>query len=269
VRGSGDDDVGTQWPDERYGDDLRDEEPFADDSREREAIPPDGWDDEWSRGGRREDARGAWADGESSWHPAYADDGSPVTWRGVPWRFVVPAVLAALVLLGLGIGLIAAGIRSSGPPGGQVGEGTATALAQGGPTSTITRIQIAIPTAVIRFYSSNSTFSQQCNGTDQLDPVKLTLDNSGSTVPVDWYADIKDKTPDGKAPWAVADDPYGTLPAGQTTMVSIIPDKSLCGLLASSSRPVTYHVMIGYAGSYGITLTDTIAPPTFVPAPTP
>jgi hypothetical protein len=129
--------------------------------------------------------------------------------------------------------------------------------------------QFALPNDVLQFGVGGTTANnQQCSGSNPLDPLTFTLYNSG-TVPVDWFVSVPDPTPDGKLPWAVAGAPYSTLPAGQSSGLTITPDPSLCALLAHATAPVTYHATIFYGGVGGSTITDTVTPPHGTSAPGP
>ena len=247
-------DADSAWDEEPTPDAPQEDEPFASDEQQdrnptlaqqpetAETIPPFDWDEVAAK------------------------------LRPVPWRVVLPAALAALALVALGIGVLALNGRPGHPTSVRIA-GTATpaqtATSTSTPNTTPTADQLALPDAVIRFGVGGSwTNDQQCNGTAPLDPLTFSLYNSG-TVPVDWYASITDPTPDGKLPWAVAGAPYGTLPAGQSATLTITPDPSLCGQLAKAAAkaaaPVTYHVTIFYAGIGGASITDTITPPTPTP----
>lgn len=184
--------------------------------------------------------------------------------RRLRWRTLALAALAALlvvVAVGAGVFALAARRPASAPPV----DSLATAIARATPLPTATTSGLttaAAPSATIRFDVWRTTFSQQCDGTQALPSITTTLDNTRSTIAVDWWLDIQDKTPDGKTLWATADVPYGTTPMKYTQDVSILPDNTLCAALQGKRSPVTYHVIVNYAGLGEITITDTIGPPT-------
>ncbi len=252
-------DVGTTWREEPIRSDVQDDllllqeslEPAAAagqlpmDEEPRRELPPELWLQPAEHAAARKP--------NDVWAPL------------IPWRVVLPAALAALVLVALGKGILAMGGWSHISPVAPV-VGTATAAATA-PTAVTTPTPLpAPPNLTIEFgVTATPTNNQQCIGTDPLDPLTVTLVNSSSAVAVDWFASITDATPDGKLPWAVAADPYGTLRVGQTATVMIIPDPSLCGQLAQKGKPVTYHVNIMYAAIGAYAITDTITPSAIVP----
>jgi hypothetical protein len=200
-----------------------------------------------------------------------AGPASVPAWQRLNWRAIVPWALAALlvvVAIGAAVHALAARRSTSAPPV----DALATAIARATPRPTATSTGLttaAVPSATIRFDVWRTTFSQQCDGTQALPAITTTLDNTRSTIAVDWWLDIEDKTPDGKTLWAAADMPYGTTPMKYIQDVSIMPDSALCAALQGKTSPITYHVMVNYAGLGEITITDTISPPTSSGTPTP
>jgi hypothetical protein len=172
-----------------------------------------------------------------------------------------------LLCAGLGVVALRATLFTSTAPRGRVsseasriailtrvGTGTATPL----PGITFP----PLPNAVIAFGGgTSSTTTLQCNGLAPLDPVTLVLDNSHSTISVDWWIQITDTTPDGKLVWASGTPPYGTLPAGQSATVALDPDPTLCTALLKATSPVTYHATVFYGGVGGFDVSVVVVPP--------
>ncbi|HEV7129470.1 MAG TPA: hypothetical protein VGN32_18695 [Ktedonobacterales bacterium] len=118
-----------------------------------------------------------------------------------------------------------------------------------------------VPAGTIKFGGGGDTsVTQHCNGTQPLAALAIFLDNGHSNVPVDWWVNVAQATPDGKLPWAVANLPYGTLPAGKSTSVTLTPAVSLCTLLAGGAVPVTFTADIDYGGVGGFRITDMVVP---------
>jgi hypothetical protein len=189
--------------------------------------------------------------------------------RQPPWRTIALLTLAILLVVGgvVGVARLVAGRGAGTGTVGQVDAGaTATALASGAVSPSgsppVAPTLGAVPTAVISFgVSQPTTFTQQCSAAQPLAPLTLTLDNSRSTISVDWWLDIPPSVPHGQTPWAIANPPYGTLPAGQTANVSLTPDGTLCSLLVGQSAPVTYRASLFFGGVGEVTISDTITPP--------
>jgi hypothetical protein len=262
-------DVGTTWYEEPIRSDLsdpRDDMLLPQDALERAPAAADvgNGDAQFATDGARdrELPPELWLQTAEPAAPQSADE----PWAPlIPWRVVLPAGLAALVLVALGVGILALAGRPHAPVVAPV-VGTATAAPTTNSTPATATAPPAPPTMTIKFaVIGTPTITQQCNGTDPLQPLTFRLVNSSSAVAVDWFASIPDATPDGKLPWAVAADPYGTLPAGQSATLTIIPDPSLCAQLAQKDKPVTYHVNVMYAGIGTYAITDTITPPAIVP----
>ncbi len=184
-------------------------------------------------------------------------------WARLPRRGRLYAALCAALVIMLAISGVAFMVTSFHP----VSEPSPTAQilaahgfnAESGETSSDLQPS---STAVIDFglFGPRSS-SQQCDGGQPLPPVAVGLSNMQSTVPVDWWVDIHDTLPDGKLLWAGGLPPYGTLTAGQSTTLQLVPDPALCVELATKSAPVTFHATVGYGGIGSEVVTDTITPP--------
>lgn len=182
------------------------------------------------------------------------------------WAYAVIAALLVLALFGLG----AMALSLAG--------GTSTTAKRAAPTVTATPASaqsiatlpsFSVPDAVIKFGGSGQLKStQECNGIQPLDGLALSLDNSHSTISVDWWVSVTDKMPDHAHVWASAGPPYGTLPAGESADVTLTPDPGLCGELQGQPGSVTYHATVYYAGIGSFSVTDTITPPPGAPVPT-
>ena len=190
---------------------------------------------------------------------------------------VVDVALLALAAVVIGIDLFVGlgGLRIAGnvngKPGIAVASGTATHT--GTPAATVapqaTSTPPPIPAGVIKFGGGGDTAAtEQCNGTQPLDTLTYSLSNTQSTVAVDWWVDVQGATPDGKSPWASANRPYGTLPAGQSDSFTLIPNPALCAQLAGQP-PTVYKAVVSYGGVGAFNITDTITPePGATPTPT-
>lgn len=174
----------------------------------------------------------------------------------------IALVLLAAVVIGvdLFVGLGGLRIAGNGTSGVAVASGTATHHTT--PTATlapqVTSTPPAIPAGVIKFGGGgDTTATQQCNGTQPLDNLTYSLSNTQSTVAVDWWVDVQGTTPDGKSPWASANRPYGTLPAGQLDSFTLTPNPVLCTQLAGQP-PAVYKAVVSYGGVGAFNITDTI-----------
>ncbi len=135
-----------------------------------------------------------------------------------------------------------------------------TATATPSPTATATPSPTATPTPVVNLVVTPTSFSQSCTSTPTLPALVVTLDNTGSNVAVNWQINITDTDPAGHV-WATASATSGTVPVGQSQMVTITPISTLCqdmaGVGASYTAPVSYSA----AGQSGqSTVTDAVSP---------
>jgi hypothetical protein len=120
---------------------------------------------------------------------------------------------------------------------------------------------VGVPVRV-HFRAEPESEAQVC-GTSSFGPYRLTLDNSGSTVPVAWSLGAFDHIPGSNTPWATASTYSGTLqPHGGHTILSLTPAASLCDRHAG-----TYHATISVKSLNGgttyatVTLTYTVSVP--------
>jgi serine/threonine protein kinase len=117
------------------------------------------------------------------------------------------------------------------------------------------------PDPTLQFGVTPLSFVDHCGSSKTiLSPKTLLLDNSGSTVPVDWQVQITD-TDHGNAPWATASPTSGRVPAGQERTFLLVPARQLC---QHAKNPVTYHVVLIYQGagtSGSISVTDLVVVP--------
>lgn len=188
-------------------------------------------------------------------------------WRRVPFWTVVQAVVAALVLVGVSIAAVIVIRGPRVPAAVKVGPSIVLTLTPPANSTAMVTSTPLPPTAVpvlpgvIKFGGGGDTsVTQACNGTQPLSALNLFLDNSRSTVPVDWWVNVSQPTPDGKGPWAVAWLPYGTLPAGKSTSLTLIPAPKLCTLLAGGSAGVTFTADVDFGGVGGFRVTDIVIP---------
>ena len=188
---------------------------------------------------------------------------------------ILVAVIAAIVIgadLFVGLGGLRITGNANAKPGTAIVSGTATHTT-GTPAATVgpqpTSTLPPIPSGAIHFGGGgDTTANQQCNGTAPLDALTISLSNTQSTVAVDWWVDVQGNTPDGKALWAAANRPYGTLAAGQSDSFTLTPAPNLCADLGGQS-PVTYKAVVNYGGVGSFNITDTITPGAGTSTPTP
>lgn len=198
---------------------------------------------------------------------------------------VVIVILAALITGGIGV---ANGqIRL---PFGLIGSAV-TATATFTPTDTPTPTLTPTPAPLISFTSTLSgpavdtnggIWAQTCfNSKTTLENTTLTLDNTGSNVPVSWQISF---TSDPAANlssdqiWATANDTAvdnpissGTTAAGALTTLAITPAPQLCAWLPAASvpSPINLTVIVTYNPStpdtqQPITLSDQVTPPAII-----
>jgi hypothetical protein len=183
------------------------------------------------------------------------------------YTFAGAAAIVVLLCAGVGVVALRATLASASTPRGTAtNEASRMAILARTATGTATALPGAtfapLPNAVIAFGGgATSTTSELCNGPAPLDPVTLVLDNSRSTISVDWWIQITDTTPDGKLLWASGVPPYGTLRAGQSTVAELDPDPTICTQLLNASSPVTYHATVFYGGVSGFTISVVVMPP--------
>jgi hypothetical protein len=122
------------------------------------------------------------------------------------------------------------------------------------------------PAPTLAFLASPATLTQMCADTQALAPVTLTLDNSGSNVPVNWQVSITDTDPAGTV-WATASADKGSVAAAKTGTLTLTPVPTLCNDLSKVLAPVAYKANFTYSyknQTQTTTFTDTIAPPMIV-----
>ncbi len=121
-----------------------------------------------------------------------------------------------------------------------------------------------LPAPSLHFQVTPTTFQQACStALDQLSPLSVTLDNTGSTVAADWEVSISDSDPAGNV-WATASNVSGSVLAGQSDTLLIIPfsntTTTLCKDMQAAQSPMSYRVVLT-APNQSVTITDTITPP--------
>ncbi len=98
-------------------------------------------------------------------------------------------------------------------------------------------------TPIINFKASLSPSVEYCTGsTTVLPPFKLSLDNTGSNVDVQWTATFREQSPSG-SPWGSGQS-SGTVTQTDTSDIVITPALDLCNVPANSVD--TYHLDISY-----------------------
>jgi hypothetical protein len=125
------------------------------------------------------------------------------------------------------------------------------------------------PAPTLAFMALQGTLAnaqQMCADTQALDPLTLTLDNSGSNVPVTWQLSITDTDPAGTV-WATPSATRGSVAAEKTATLTLTPTPTLCGDLRQTQAPVPYTANFTYNykdQTSTATFTDTVAPPMIV-----
>jgi hypothetical protein len=209
------------------------------------------------------------ADPAGSSVPEPAASGSPLRRRA--GRVATAAGLLVVVLLGVlavrAGGAISEILLAQPTPTGTSAAHAPTPLPNptalpAGPVATLAPAVIA---AGAYWSGGGSAISQACDGSQTLSASTFEVDNSRSTVAVDWWVNIANSTPDGKQPWASVSAPYGTLPAGQRITVTVWPNAIICGQLATRTALEVYHLDVFYGGVGGAELVDSVKPPTATP----
>jgi hypothetical protein len=143
---------------------------------------------------------------------------------------------------------------------------TATARPIVVPTATATATATATPTPTpppVMFKITPPSDSYSSCATSPSPPKKTpVLDNSQSTVAVSWQASARERLPNG-APWATITDAngnpltQGTIPAGKTQPITVVPAIRLCSL--SPSLPYPWHIDVVVTGVGTFTYTYTMS----------
>ena len=116
---------------------------------------------------------------------------------------------------------------------------------------------------VVKFAVQPTSFTQTCTANPGLPSFAVTLDNSQSSVAVDWRATITDQDPTQSELWATASPSSGQVGSQRTTQVTVIPASDLCSRFSgNSSAPITFHVTVTWTTSGGgsATISDTVHP---------
>ena len=126
------------------------------------------------------------------------------------------------------------------------------------PSATATR------TPLTTFQVTPTAINQACsNVQDTLSPFSVTLDNSASTVAVDWEMNISNTDPAGNI-WATASNVSGTALAGQSDTITITPfankTTTLCADMQAAPAPMVYSATV-LAPNRSVTIHDTVTPP--------
>jgi hypothetical protein len=133
-----------------------------------------------------------------------------------------------------------------------------TTAVPAGPVATLPPATISVG---VYWSDGGSAIGQTCEGSQTLGSSTFEVDNSKSTVAVDWWVNIANVTPDGKQLWSSVSEPYGTLPPGQRVTVTVWPNPVICGQLASRTALEVYHLIVSYGGVGGADLVDSVKPP--------
>jgi|GEM_PF-2483085 len=134
--------------------------------------------------------------------------------------------------------------------------GTPTSPPTPTPTPSPTPTPTPTPAPVINFIVMPTALSQSCSGSPPVQPFTITLDNTGSNVPVSWMITITDQDP-AMNTWATPSAWNGTVPAGQSATVTISPISTLCQDMAGASG--NYTAVVSWQSSQA-TVTDAVTP---------
>ncbi len=139
-----------------------------------------------------------------------------------------------------------------------------------------THTPIPTPIPVLAFAIAHTTYTQVCDANlSPLASLAITLDNSRSTVPVNWNITIQQLAPNTAHLWAVAAPAQGTIPAHGTEQIMLQPAPTLCSALvnmAGTPQNLTFNaplVISGLSTNTPYTLSDSIQPPTMQLVATP
>jgi hypothetical protein len=196
-----------------------------------------------------------------------AETGEPGRRLKLAGRAVVAGGLLVVMLLGV-LALSARGAVSSillaNPTPAATSPARVTA-AQPSPTTVpsgpLATLAPAIIATGVYWSGGGSAIIQSCDGSQTLGANTFVVDNSRSTVAVDWWVNIANSTPDGKQLWSSLSLPYGTLPAGQSVSVTVWPNPAICQQLASRTAQENYKLDVFFGGVGGAELVDSVKPP--------
>jgi hypothetical protein len=118
------------------------------------------------------------------------------------------------------------------------------------------------PTPHVAFTMKPQSTSQTCtDSTTLLAPTTLTLDNTGSNVPVSWSAEISETVGTSGTVWASASPSSGTVPAGKTAKLVITPESKICSHSQTVVPDATYQVVVKYNSGQKLTFSDLVHSP--------
>lgn len=131
------------------------------------------------------------------------------------------------------------------------------------PTATTAPQPTATPAPVVQFNVSPLSGKQQCTGNYSLSPFTVNLDNTGSTIPVNYSVTITDVAPNTADYWATASAASGTVGAGSAATLTITPNNELCRRSNLPASGETFHVIVKQTsgGSATFTVAYTVSPP--------
>jgi hypothetical protein len=127
---------------------------------------------------------------------------------------------------------------------------------------------VPVPThfvPIVGFHVSPISFQQACTSpSDPLPALRVTLDNGGSNVAIDYQVAIVGKSPNGREPWASATPASGTVGAAQQAPLTLTPAGDVCSQLwmAGTTQPVSFtaSVQLTAGGSGATMITDIVSP---------
>jgi hypothetical protein len=117
------------------------------------------------------------------------------------------------------------------------------------------------PNPIFKFNVSPTSFKQTCTTNSTFLPViTVNLDNTHSNTGVNWKATVTEQ--EGGQSWAVPFATTGSVAAGQSSMLAISPQVSLCNNIPGN-RVTNLHVVITMTNGPGtaFTITDAVTGP--------
>ena len=171
-----------------------------------------------------------------------------------------------VVTLGtLAVSLVVTGLTLAPPPLRALGVAVVVAAPTPTPTvlPTATAASPPTPTATVpstlSLLVNPTTAQQQCAADGTVQPLTVTLDNTGSTLDEGWSVTIGDTVPNTTLVWATANPAAGTVPAGTTSSFDLVPSGRLC---YAEKQPSSFTAIVAFNdGTLApVTVTDTITP---------
>ncbi len=118
------------------------------------------------------------------------------------------------------------------------------------------------PNPIYKFTVTPASFKQTCSSSSTFLPVlTVNLDNTNSNVNVNWKVTVTEQ--EGGQPWAVPFATTGIVGAGQSSMLSVSPQVSLCANVPQGTV-TNLHFVVTMTNGPGtaFTVTDAVTGPT-------